>query len=258
MKRRAYFCKQKPFFTMPDRLKKHIPNSITCCNLLSGCAACVFALEGSYGTAFALILLGACFDFLDGLSARALRVFSPIGKELDSLADAVTFGLAPSCMIFSLLREMIAVHYGCHTFSGIGLLPFAAFAVAVFSALRLAKFNIDSRQTTAFLGLPTPANALFWGSLITGSHSAIASAPHSMWGIVLLTVLMCGLLVSEIPMFSLKFHNLRWEENKVRYLFLAVSLLLLILLKVNGFAAIVGWYILLSLLTGTKEDGKDR
>ena len=252
------YLQTKRIIEMPNKLTRHIPNAVTSCNLLSGCIACVFALQGNYSTAFLFILLGACFDFLDGLTARALRAYSNIGKELDSLADDITFGLAPSAMIFSLLREGFTQQYGCDSFSGWGLLPFVAFIVAVFSALRLAKFNIDERQTSSFIGLPTPANAIFWGSLITGMHEKIIASPSLLWATVALIALMSWLLVAEIPMFSLKFHNLSWKENKVRYIFLAVSLALLIALQLNGFAAVIGWYIILSLLTGQqKTDTKE-
>ena len=239
---------------MTNKIKSHIPNAVTSCNLLSGCIACVFAFMGNYTVAFLFIIAGAVFDFLDGLTARALHAYSPIGKELDSLADDITFGLAPSVMVFTLLRGCVGEQMGCDSFQGWGLLPFAAFILAVFSALRLAKFNIDERQTTSFLGLPTPANALFWGALTVGYHEELSQTPYGMWVIVFLIALMSGLLVSEIPMFSLKFHSLRWKENKVRYLFLAISIVLLAILRLKGFAAVIGWYIILSLLTNRPKD----
>lgn len=227
-------------------IKKHIPNTITCCNLLSGCVAAVYAFEGVYPLAFAFIIAGAVFDFFDGLSARALKVSSPIGKELDSLADVITFGFAPATMVFSWLRECADAYLDMLVAFA---MPFAAFLLVAFSALRLAKFNVDERQTSSFVGLPTPANALFWGALVIGSHDAIVEQPYG-WVLVLgLVLLFSWLLVAEIPMFSLKFKNLSWESNRIIYIFLLVSLALLIVWGLNGLSAVIGWYIILSILT---------
>ena len=140
-------------------MKKHIPNTITCCNLISGCIATYYAFLGEFDMALLFIIIGAVFDFFDGMSARLLSVSSPIGKELDSLADDVTFGFAPSAIVFAYL---------CTFHIHLMFVPFLAFIMAAFSALRLAKFNLDERQALGFIGLPTPANALFWGSLIVG------------------------------------------------------------------------------------------
>ena len=227
-------------------IKKHRPNTITCCNLLSGCVAAVYAFEGVYPLAFAFIIAGAVFDFFDGLSARALKVSSPIGKELDSLADVITFGFAPATMVFSWLRECADAYLDMLIAFA---MPFVAFLLVAFSALRLAKFNVDERQTSSFVGLPTPANALFWGALVIGSHDAIVEQPYG-WVLVLgLVLLFSWLLVAEIPMFSLKFKNLSWKCNRIVYIFLLVSLVLLIVLGLNGLSAVIGWYIILSILT---------
>jgi len=227
-------------------IKKDIPNTITCCNLLSGCVASVYAFLGVYPLAFTFIIAGAVFDFFDGLSARTLKVSSPIGKELDSLADVVTFGFAPATMVFSWLRECADAHLDMLIAFA---MPFVAFLLVAFSALRLAKFNVDERQTSSFIGLPTPANALFWGALVIGSHDAIVGQPYG-WVLVLgLVLLFSWLLVAEIPMFSLKFKNLSWKCNRIVYIFLLVSLVLLIVLGLNGLSAVIGWYIILSILT---------
>ena len=227
-------------------MRRHIPNAITCCNLLSGCVATMYAFEGMYPFAFAFIVAGAVFDFFDGLTARALKVSSPIGKELDSLADVITFGFAPSAMAYSWLRECADANLDMLVAF---IIPFAAFLMAAFSALRLAKFNVDERQTSSFIGLPTPANALFWGSLVIGSHDIIVAHPYG-WVLVLLLIgLFSWLLVAEIPMFSLKFKNLTWESNRTVYIFLLTSVALLVLLRVNGLSAVIGWYIILSVLT---------
>ncbi len=146
-------------------MKKHIPNSITCCNLISGCIATAFAFTGEAKIALLWIIIGAVFDFFDGMTARLLHVSSPIGKELDSLADDITFGVAPSTIIFTQLQLM---SYPEFLEPLRPYLPFVAYIMAAFSALRLAKFNLDERQALGFIGLPTPANALFWGSLLVG------------------------------------------------------------------------------------------
>lgn len=247
---------------MANSFVRNIPNAVTCCNLLSGCIATSFALQGDFLLAFLFIIVGALFDFFDGMTARLLHVASPIGKELDSLADVVTFGVAPSMMVFSLLQTRCTYH----------ILPYIAFLLAAFSALRLARFNLDERQTNSFIGLPTPANALFWGSLVVklgikneelgflGIRDMIAGkisldntsqflVSHSSLLIIFLVILFSWLLVSPIPMFSLKFHNLRWKENRIRYIFLLGSIALLFILGIGGFAAIIGWYIILSLIS---------
>lgn len=227
-------------------MRRHIPNMITCCNLLSGCVAAVFAFEGVYTIAFACIIMGAVFDFFDGLTARALKVSSPIGKELDSLADVITFGLAPATMAYSWLCECASAHLDMLVAS---TMPFAAFLLVAFSALRLAKFNVDDRQTSSFIGLPTPANALFWGGLVIGSHDVVVAQPYGWVLVLVLILLFSWLLVAEIPMFSLKFKNLSWKSNRIAYTFLLVSLVLLVVLGWGGLSAVIGWYIILSLLT---------
>ena len=154
-------------------IKKVIPNTLTSCNLISGCIATGFAFQGDVRMALMFIILGAAFDFFDGMSARLLHVSSPIGKELDSLADDVTFGVAPATIIFAHLKVM---DYPSALECCRPWLPYFAFVVAAFSALRLAKFNLDERQTTSFIGLPTPANALFWGSLLS-THANWLTSP---------------------------------------------------------------------------------
>ena len=172
-------------------IKKHIPNTITCCNLISGCIATYYAFQAAFELALLFIVIGAVFDFFDGMVARMLHVSSPIGKELDSLADDITFGFAPSAIVFEYLRPETE------------LLPFIVFIMAAFSALRLAKFNLDERQALGFIGLPTPANALFWGALITGAGEWMKSAPFigpNLSLVILAGVFVsCWLLIAEIP-----------------------------------------------------------
>ena len=226
---------------MANSITKHIPNTITCCNLLSGCMAVMAAFHADAWRTLLWVVAGALFDFCDGLSARLFKAYSPIGKELDSLADLVTFGLAPSMLCLMTLRGF---SYGDETIATI--LPYTGLTLVVFSALRLAKFNTDERQTTSFLGLAVPANALFWCGLFQNDLSVLPGAA----GIVTpLIFFFSWLMISEIPMFSLKFKNLKWADNKVRFIFLIVSVVILVVLRERGLAAVIGWYIILSVLT---------
>lgn len=229
-------------------MRKHIPNTITCCNLISGCIATGCAFYGQYQWAVLMIIVGAVFDFFDGMTARALGVSSPIGKELDSLADVVTFGVAPSAIIFYLFHE---VHYPQVLEPLKNFIPYTAFIMAAFSALRLAKFNLDERQTMGFIGLPTPANALFWGSLVLGQHAFLVSLKFNAVFLFLFMLLFCMLLVCEVPMLALKFKELSWEKNKVKYIFL-LGCLPCFLLGTSCFAAIILWYVALSMITNIK------
>lgn len=206
-------------------MKKHIPNTITCCNLISGCVATVFALYGIPEMALLFIILGAVFDFFDGMTARLLGVSSPIGKELDSLADDVTFGVAPASILFWFLG---IVDYPSFLEEWRGFIPFLAYIIAAFSALRLAKFNLDTRQTTSFFGLPTPANALFWGSLIVGFGPQMMSDIYSLPVLIIGIVISSWLLVAEIPMFALKFKHWGFRGNEVKYGFVIFSAIAII------------------------------
>lgn len=230
---------------MTDIIKRNIPNTLTCCNLLSGCVAVVYALDGQPAMAFLLIVIGATFDFLDGMSARLLNVSSPIGKELDSLADDVTFGVAPASIVFYQLGVM---DYPSFMEPVRSVVPFFAYIMAAFSALRLAKFNLDERQATSFVGMPTPANALFWASFVTSGSGFLESSP---WTVPFMLLLVCAcswLLVSEIPMFALKFKHWGWSGNEVRYSFIGFSLLMVILLGWLSFAVIVTCYVIVSVV----------
>lgn len=232
-------------------MKKHIPNIITCCNLICGCCAIDAAfhcpMPVNYFWAICFIILGAVFDFFDGMSARALGVSSPIGKELDSLADVVTFGVAPSCILFCLFRE---VQYPEFLEPVRGIMPYTAFIMAGFSALRLAKFNLDTRQTTSFIGLPTPANALFWGSLVVGQHAFLVSGKFNAAFLFLFMLMFSFFLIAEIPLFALKFKNLSWQDNKVKFIFV-LGCLPCFALGMSCFAAIIMWYVLLSICAAT-------
>ena len=226
---------------MANRITKHIPNTITCCNLLSGCMAVMAAFHADAWRTLLWVVAGALFDFCDGLSARLIKAYSPVGKELDSLADLVTFGLAPAMLCLMTLRQY---DYACDTLAN--LYPYIGLILVVFAALRLAKFNTDDRQTSSFLGLAVPANALFWCGLF---QRDLTDIPFGPWLIGILVLLFAWLMVSEIPMFSLKFKNLKWTDNKVRFMFLIIAVVILVSLREKGLSAVIGWYIILSILT---------
>ena len=201
------------------RVIKHIPNTVTSMNLLSGILGVIFTLQGNVQTAFILMLAAAIFDFCDGLAARLLGAYSDIGKELDSLSDLVSFGVLPSLMLY-------------YTISSDKWYCYIPLAIAVFSALRLAKFNLDERQHSGFLGLPTPACAMICGSLacfaFSSPESILASLCHSCWFIPALSIVLSLLLVSEIPMFSMKFGKDTVQDRRtciLRIIFLSAAVL---------------------------------
>lgn len=242
-------------------MKKHIPNTITCCNLISGCVATVFAIYGQPQMALLFIIIGAVFDFFDGMSARLLHVSSEIGKELDSLADDVTFGVAPASILYWFLS---IVDYPAFLEPARSVVPVFAFVLAAFSALRLAKFNLDTRQTTSFIGLPTPANALFWGSLVVAFGDKMAQSNLTLPLLMAGILVSCWLLVSEVPMFALKFKQWGFKGNEVKYGFVAFSAVAIVCGVAYGIAssdyrfcysplaAIILAYILVSVLTQKK------
>ena len=205
---------------------------------------------GEIHMALLWIIIGATFDFFDGMSARLLHVSSPIGKELDSLADDITFGMAPAAIVF---YEMGIMEYPAFLAPVQPYMPFVAFLIAAFSALRLAKFNLDERQAMGFIGLPTPANALFWGALLVGAGDIIENTTWMVPVVIVMILLSCWLLGSEIPMFALKFKHWGWKGNEVKYLFLITCVPLLIVFGVTAFAIIIAWYVLLSALVNKRN-----
>ncbi len=236
-------------------MKKHIPNALTCLNLLCGCVALTFIFAPSgpnlvVGAYF--VGLAAVADFFDGLVARALRVSSPIGKDLDSLADMVSFGVVPGAMLYQLLSTALAG--GAPLAGGLHYLPFAAFILTIFSALRLAKFNNDTRQTNSFIGLPTPAATLVVASLplILAAHAGGATTATGLilnpWVLLGLTVLLSGLLVAELPLFALKFKSFGLVGNRQRYLFLLLAAALGLWLHAAAVPLVVLLYVGLSLV----------
>lgn len=213
------------------KLLKYLPNTITCLNLLSGSVAVILAFRDDFDMALAMIVLAAVFDFLDGLAARLLHAYSDIGKELDSLADTVSFGLAPSLILYNYLAGFTS---GIHPY-----VCYIPLLIAAFSALRLAKFNLDTRQSESFLGLPVPASALFAASLaaFAGHYEYIANTfLANNWAIPAVSVILCALLVSELPMFSMKLKTLKWKDNAQRFTFLCIIIpaaAILLILKIH-------------------------
>ncbi|HNQ37525.1 MAG TPA: CDP-diacylglycerol--serine O-phosphatidyltransferase [Prolixibacteraceae bacterium] len=237
------------------RLFGFVPNLITLLNLTSGVLAVIFALEGSLTHAGILILMAGIFDFLDGFSARLLKAYSPLGKELDSLADVVSFGVAPGMIAFVLMKKALpGMNLPLHILPGhlwSWLLLLSPLMIPAFSALRLAKFNIDTRQSVNFIGMPTPANAILWASfaLIAGfdKSSEVPMLLFTSSNLLVTAVITSLLLVSELPMFSLKFSGLSVRENWYRYIFLLTALLLLLFLKLYGLPVIILLYIAMSV-----------
>lgn len=216
---------------------RHIPNFLTCCNLVCGCLGIVYCLEERNVPAAYFVWAAAFFDFLDGFAARMLKVISPIGKELDSLADMVSFGLLPSLVMYKMLGAS----------SPNSWLPYLGFFIAVCSALRLAIFNVDETQRDSFKGLNTPANTLFITSLPL-LHGQVGSWLYQDWVLILITITFSLLLVSRIEIFAFKFKDFSWKNNKVRFTFIAVSVLLLVLLGKIALPLLILLYIVFSLV----------
>lgn len=240
-------------------IKKHIPNAITCCNLLCGCLAIVQAFEGNLVYSAYLVGLAAIFDFFDGFAARLLRVASPIGKDLDSLADMVTFGVVPGIILFQIVRGALYLDKeGFTVFENLRFSVYIPFMVTIFSAIRLAKFNNDTRQTDSFIGVPTPAVAIIVCSLplITNWNAEFGFDDYHRFESFLNPYFLCAisivfsfLLISEIPLFALKFRNFSWRGNRIRYSFLGLSIILLITLQFVGIPLVILLYILMSVVT---------
>ena len=233
-----------------------VPNFITSLNLAAGSLAVFFGIEGELGWAAIFIFSAAVFDFLDGMAARLLKAYSDIGKQLDSLADLVSFGLAPAAMLFTMLE--LAIFKKNVPIFEIEATPiqwiflYSVLLVPISGAYRLAKFNIDTRQSENFLGLPIPANAIFYASLglilELGASQPINHVILNRFNLITAIVLLSALMISEVPMFSLKFKNLKWNGNQIRFLFLALCLALIIFLKLFAVPLIIISYILISLV----------
>ena len=225
-------------------MKKHLPNLVTCGNVVCGCVGIVAASQGKLIEAVYCILLGMVFDFGDGLVARLLKAYSELGKQLDSLADMVTFGVLPGMLLFQLLQQ-----------SGATWTAYVGFMLTVFSALRLAKFNIDTRQTDSFIGLPTPSAALFVGALplIISQQPAYKTFIVHPVTLFTITITLSFLLIAELPLFSLKFKNFGWADNKIRYVFLLLAIALFVLFKFLAIPFILLIYVLLSFMSSVAK-----
>ncbi|MCW0483327.1 CDP-alcohol phosphatidyltransferase family protein [Gaoshiqia sediminis] len=234
-----------------------VPNFITALNLAAGSMAVFLGIEGQLVWAACCIVAAAVFDFLDGMAARLLHAYSEIGKQLDSLADLVSFGLAPAAILMSLLQ--LAMFENIRPLALIEASPLqwvfllSALLVPIAGAFRLAKFNLDTRQSDNFLGLPIPANALFYASLALvvelGNHPAISKIILSRFNLLTIMVLLSALMISELPMFSMKVKHLKWQGNQVRFLFAGLCIVLLILLKLYAFPLIIISYILIAVVS---------
>lgn len=252
-------------------VKHYIPNTITCGNLFCGCLAIIKCFEGDLLWAGYLVGIAAVFDFLDGFAARMLRVTSAIGKDLDSLADMVTFGVVPGMVMFQLIKKAVLLQNfeGCVSCPNPGhfenasslqsCMPYMALIIPVLSAVRLAIFNNDTRQTVSFIGLPTPANGIFICSLPLVIHFSrvVDGSVYANTGEILilnssllisLTLIMSFLLLAQIPLFSLKFKTFSWLGNRTRYLFLISCILLFVFFQFVGIPLTIILYILFSVI----------
>ena len=234
---------------------KHIPNLITLVNLAFGILAILFAFGGNLTLASTCILLGVFLDFFDGFLARLLKASGEIGKQLDSLADLITFGLAPSIIVFQILFFLETESYFTATINisdySTHYLPYIAFLIPLFSAYRLAKFNIDSRQSDSFIGLPTPANALFFISIpFIGEYGEgfIYDLIYRKEVVVISVVVLSLLMISELKLIALKFKSTHWSENKYRYILIVKTVILLLLLRFEAVPIILILYLILSII----------
>jgi len=231
-----------------------VPNAITAMNLVCGSMSVFFAVDGQLGWAAVFIFAAAIFDFLDGFAARLLKAYSAIGKELDSLADMVSFGLAPAAIVFTMLElTLFGKNYHIQdidTSFSLWVTLITSLVIPVAGAFRLAKFNTDDRQSEQFLGMPIPANAIFFASLALilelGTNAAIVPVILNKYTLLSAIFACSFLMVSELPMFNLKVKNLKLKENALRFLFLGITLLMLVFLQLYALPLIIIWYVLLS------------
>jgi len=252
-------------------MKRHIPNLITLLNLFCGCVAVIFAVLNQLEIAALFVFLGIFFDFFDGFAARILKAQSPLGLQLDSLADMITSGLVPGIVMFQLLGMSMTGGWNADLSSQatndtfwfglkVAPLPFLGFLITLASAYRLAKFNLDEDQQTSFVGLPTPANALWILSLplilLYHNNDLLNSILLNPWFLLSITLLSSFLLNAKIRLFALKFKSGNFKDNALRYLFLIGSLVLVITMKFIAIPVIIGFYIISSIiLNWTTKDG---
>lgn len=220
--------------------RRYIPNLLTLANLLSGCAGVVAVAEGNVELGSYFIWIAALFDFFDGLTARALNAFSSIGGELDSLADMVSFGFLPSFIMYALLKAALP--------DDMLWLSYVAFLIAACSAVRLAVFNIDTRQTQSFIGLPTPASALLISALPLSSRNFVIELLNIPTFLLILTLLDAYMMVAKVELFAFKFKNFTWSQNKLKYIFILVSLVLVFVLNTIAIPVIIILYVIFSVV----------
>jgi len=236
------------------KLKKHIPNLITLLNLFCGCIALVFAGEANFEMAFFFVCFGIFFDFFDGFFARLFNVSSPLGLQLDSLADMVTSGVVPGFVMYKMLANGVASN------PTLIYLPYLGFIITLGSCYRLANFNIDTRQSDSFIGLPTPANALFILSLpliLKNSDSLLVlELLINPWILIFVSILSAFILNAEISLFALKIKKFNFKDNALQLFFLLISILLLGYLQFAGVALIIVFYVLLSVITNQFKANK--
>jgi len=247
-----------PYFL---RIQKHIPNIFTLSNLSCGLIAILLAFQAHLHLAGTFIIIGLFFDFFDGLLARIFKVSGDFGKQLDSLADLISFGVAPSIIVFQLIFKIENGNYLTQSNNWIDLFqtisPFIALMIPIFSALRLAKFNIDTNQSSNFIGIPTPANALFFIAfpfiLQYQEDSFITDYINNSYFLVFATIFMCLLMISNIKLFSFKLKSLKWKENKIPYLFILISIILLFKFLFVAIPIIILLYPVISLIKKQNE-----
>lgn len=243
-------------------VKKHIPNVITLLNLSAGIFALIHAFNGNYNEAFSCVCVGIFFDFWDGFFARMLKVQSPLGVQLDSLADMVTSGVVPGVVMYKMLADIQEnqpdYNLTPETFY-MGIVPYLGFLITLGSCYRLAKFNIDTRQTDSFIGLPTPANALLIMSLpmilFDNQFEALSNLLSNPYVLVGISLFSTYILNAEIPLFSLKVKYFSWANNKIQILFMVVSALFLIFFQYLGIPMIILFYVLLSVIANNLNKG---
>ena len=241
------------------QIKKHIPNTITLFNLASGLLAIIAIFKGYYDEAFLFVCLGIFFDFWDGFFARKFKVSGELGLQLDSLADVVTSGVVPGLMIFKLLQDIqeddTSIYYLTEDFFYMGFVPYLGFIITLASAYRLAKFNIDTRQSDSFIGLPTPANALFIMSIpmiqFDGTHEWLVNALFNPFVLIIISFVSAYMLNAEIPLFSLKIKDFSWDKNKLQVFFLAIAATLFLFLGFTALPIIILLYVVLSVVNNT-------
>ena len=235
-------------------LKKHIPNALTCGNLLSGCFSILFIASGMPIKAALMIIVAGLFDFLDGFAARLLKAHSPIGADLDSLSEVVSFGVAPGMIMCYMMNN--ALDLPRITLDGIDLMPCLAFLLPIFAAIRLARFNIDETQHVAFRGIPAPAMAIFVASLplALGQAGHLTDGALGFWACLGITLLLSFMMVSNMRCFSFKMKSLTWKGNEVRWIFLAVAIVGFVVFRWLALPFIMVLYVLLSVFFGSKTE----